>query len=905
MANGRDDSHAQLRRLYRWLDAQLAGDDQSPPPDARARRLLAQARRPLEVLDCPPLSHVAFGEAFARAISDGGELAGGARVGPFRIERVLGAGGMGAVYLARRVDGGFEQQVALKVLIGACPDRDSLAQFERERAVLARLEHPNIARLIDGGTTADRRPWFAMEYVDGESIDRYADRHRLSVEQRLRLFMQVCRALEYAHGRLVLHRDIKPSNVMVTDSGRVKLLDFGLGRMRAGSDPGATAPTRSAMRWLTPEYASPEQMRGETVAVASEVYQLGALLYRLLCSQPPFDFHDCSPVTMTTSVCERMPLRPAACWRTNGGPERASRFGATPELLARRLGGDLDNIVVTALAKSPNDRYGSVTELVEDLVRHLEHRPVRARAATRGYRLRKFVRRYRLAVSATAAAFVLIASALVVITWQSRVVVAERDLARFEAARWEVMSDQLLTLFRQTALDAGDADLSARELLAGSVDRVDRMLADDPDGLARVQAMLGALHVTLQDYVSALPLLEAFIANDDGSAPPPLRSQVYQDLARVKLRMGDPSAALEAVDRARTIIEPLAGDHDRRLAGIWRVRGRVLAALGWWDDAVAAGERAVALASGAPDMPDRHVAVALSELASTLAAAGRMAESVERQEEAMAMWRELGLEESHEALELMGSLAVTALRHGRIDEARRLFERAIELRQRHYGPSASLAWLHREYARLLTLRYRLEPAHEHLDRALAMSRRFAGPQSPQYAETLQAMGRLALAEDHPELALDYLSWAESIFDATLGSDHVTTLAARGFRLAARLHVAPREAAGQLDDVAAGLREAGSGAALPMATLLCEQARFHLDAGRLEPARAAALHCSGMYEALLPATAWRRIEAEAVLAAVETRLEVDNARERLIATTDRLGEAYGAGHPRLEWLERQW
>lgn len=908
MKEGSNVSHTELLRLYRWLDERLAGHTDAPPPDARARRLLDNARSPLGALDNSPLADRAFSEAFVETLDRDGDLAQGVHIGAFRIERVLGTGGMGAVYLARRVEGGFEQHVALKVLVGARPDGYSFRQFEREREVLARLEHPNIARLIDGGMTADGRPWFAMEYVEGETIDRHADRNALSIAARLRLFMQVCRALEYAHSRLVLHRDIKPSNVMVTDSGQVKLLDFGLGRIQARHDRGDPAATRTDARWLTPEYASPEQVCGEAVTVASEVYQLGALLYRLLCGSAPFDFRDSSPMAMIAAVSDTTPPPPGACWAMCAEADRQARarcFDAPAESLARQLRGDLDHIVLTALAKSPDNRYSSVTELVEDLVRHLEHRPVRARAATRRYRLGKFVRRYRLAVATTAGVFALVAGALVVIAWQARVVVAERDNARFEAARWEVMSDHLLSLFRQTALESGDGELSARELLAGSVDRVDRMLAGDPAGLARVQAMLGALHVSLQDYVSARPLLEAFVANDQGSAPAPLRSQVYQDLARVKLRLGEPAAALELIDRALMILEPLAGDHDHRLSGVLRVRGRILAMLGWWDDAIAAQERGVELAGGSDASPNRRVAAAIGELAATLTSAGRVPESMQRYREAIAMWRELGLEDSHDALIVMGHLAAAALQQGRLGEAEALFERTIDIRQRRYGPSASLASLHRDYARLLILRYRLEQARDHLDRALAMTRRFAGPKSPQYADTLRAMGRLAMAEDHPELALDYLRWAESLFREVLGADHASTLATRGERIVADGHVDPAEdSTVRFDAVIDGLEAAGPSATRALADLLCERARLHLDAGRAQQALAPARRCSQLRRDLMPAQAWQRAEAEGVLAAVESRFEVADARETLITTTARLGETFGAGHPRLKWLERQ-
>ncbi len=894
-------------RLDRWLEDCLSGKTSGEDGDEAAQRLLRFARMTLPGLDSPPVHDAEFSCELAAALAETGEMAPGTRVGPFRIERAIGAGGMGAVYLAARVQGGFDQRVALKILTGARPDADSLRQFEREREVLARLEHPHIARLIDGGMTEDGRPWFAMEYVEGEPIDRFADRRRLPVRARIDLFVDVCRALEYAHGRLVLHRDIKPSNILVTSNGTVKLLDFGLGRIQqsvATTDP---AETQLSARWLTPQYASPEQVQGESTTVASEVYQLGALLYRLLCNRTPFDLTEANAAQIMKTVCETEPVRPSDAWqaldeehdRSEAGPSNISA-----ETMARQLRGDLDNIVLTALAKQPENRYANVAEFIEDMERHLDHRPVRARAATRMYRFGKFVRRYRVAVASTAGVFVLVVCALVVIAWQARILEAERDMARFEAIRWEVMSDQLLSLFRQASLDAGDSELSARELLAGSVEQVGQLLSGDPAGRARVQAMLGALHVTLQDYVAAQPLLEAFVAADDGTTPAPLRGQVYKDLARVKLRLGEPTAALEAIDRALMILQPMAGDQDRRLSECYQVRGRILGALGWWDDAIATIEHSIELARSRDASPNRRLAGGLSDLASTLASSGKVTEAMQTYREAMDMWRRLGLSESHEALNVMGNLGSMAFQQGRLDEAESLFQQTIDTRQRLYGPSVALASLHRDYGMLLLVRHRLDEARDHLERAQALGRRFAGPGAPEYARTLRAMGLLAMAEKHPELALDYLRWAETVFRDALGADHLSTVITRGQRVAALRHVGPEAAASAFEASIAELEAAGPAAARHLADLLCDQARFHLDLNAPQQALAAARRCAENRAEMLPPEAWQRVEADAIVAAVEAHLDVADARDRLAGITAQLSETYGPGHPRLEWFRQQ-
>ena len=892
-------------RLERWLDARLSGEAEAGNDDPNAQRLLRYARAPLGALDAPPIHDTRFSAEFAADLADAGDFAPGDKIGAFRIERAIGAGGMGTVYLASRIEGGFEQQVALKILTGARADAGSLRQFEREREVLARLEHPRIARLIDGGTTGEGRPWFAMEFVEGEPIDCYADAHGLSVGARIELFLQVCRALDYAHGRLVMHRDIKPSNILVTADGQAKLLDFGLGRMLQPVTADATQT--QGTRWFTPQYASPEQVRGDTMTVASEVYQLGVLLYRLLCDRTPFDFTGASTGQIMEAICEVDPRKPSNVWHgrsTQRSDAQKPAPGIPADAMARRLRGDLDNIALKALAKKPEDRYSSVADFIEDIQRHVEHRPVRARAATRVYRLGKFVRRYRVAVAATAAAFALVVSGLVVIAWQARIVAAERDTARFQAARWEVMSDQLLSLFRKTSRETGTGERGTHELLQDSVDQVNQMLSEDPAGRARIQAMLGALHVTVEDHVAARPLLEAFVSNDDGSASAPLRGQAYKDLARVRLRLGEPSAALEAIDMALSIMEPLPGNQERRLSEAWQIRGRILAALGAWDDAINAIKRGIEIARSADPSPNRELAAGISELAATLASAGQTGVAMKRYREAMAMWRTLGVEGSHDALNVNGNLASMAFRQGRLDEAESLFQETIEARQHRYGPSVALAVLHRDYGLLLLVRHRPDEARDHLERALAMSRRFADTRSPEYARTLRAMGLLAISEAHPELALDYLRWAEAVFVEVLGTDHTQTVITRGHRFAALRHIDPATAAAGFDETVTALEAAGTGAAPYLADMLCEQACLHLDNGDARQALEPARRCLAIRREILPAEAWQRAEAGAIVAAVETQRDVAHARDRLLDNMARLAKAYGPGHPRLKWLKSQ-
>src|SRR5215472_1117553 len=319
----------------------------------------------------------------------------GQRIGPYQIVKLLGEGGMGLVYLANRADQQFQQQVAIKLMhAGFGQSPEMLRRFKAERQILANLDHPNIASLLDGGITSEGAPYLVMEYVDGAAIDEYCQRNPLPTAELLQLFRTVCAAVEYAHRNLVVHRDIKPGNILVTAEGVPKLLDFGIAKLM---DPEAPGPFRTvaSQRLMTPEYASPEQVRGEPVTTATDVYALGVLLYELATGRSPFRIETNSPLEIARAICELEPVRPST----------ASRTGASlAPIDARELRGDLDQIVLKPMRKEPERRYASVAAFSEDLLRYLRGYPVEAGSGARRYQARKFIGRHRAAVIAAAAA---------------------------------------------------------------------------------------------------------------------------------------------------------------------------------------------------------------------------------------------------------------------------------------------------------------------------------------------------------------------------------------------------------------------------------------------------------------------------------------------------------------------
>jgi non-specific serine/threonine protein kinase/serine/threonine-protein kinase len=418
----------------------------------------------------------------------GRAVAAGRRVGAYEIVRELGRGGMGTVYLARRADGQYRHDVALKMIRRTLSAPDLESRFRRERQILASLAHPNIARLLDGGVTDEGEPYLVMEYLAGEPLLEFAARRRLDARGRVAIVLQVCRAVAYAHGRLVVHRDIKPSNVLVTADGEPKLVDFGLARILDDTLTDDGEQTQTAFRAFTPSYAPPEQILGHAVSTATDVYALGVLLYELLTGAPPFNFGQSGIAEILRVLETAEPARPSEAVQTRHA--KAGRPAAP--CLPAELGGDLDNIVLMAIRRMPDQRYESVAALAADLERYLAGRPVLARPQTWRYRAGKFARRHAVGVAASALVAVALAATLVFALWQADVARAERDRAarRFNDVR-RLSNALLFDIGPKVERLPGAID--AREALLGrAVDYLDRLAAESADDLTLVAELAAA-----------------------------------------------------------------------------------------------------------------------------------------------------------------------------------------------------------------------------------------------------------------------------------------------------------------------------------------------------------------------------------------------------------------------------
>jgi serine/threonine-protein kinase len=507
-----------------WLEG-LSGEDAELRPLVAELLSHAATLEAKDFLGTPPRISAS---GFSAGPTDPGRQPGTV-VGPYRLERELGRGGMGTVWLAHRSDGRFEGQVAIKLLNLALTGGAGAARFRREGSALARLTHPNVARLLDAGVTGTGEPYLVLEYVQGEVIDRWCDVRRCSVRARIGLFLDVAAAVAHAHRHLLLHRDLKPSNILVSEQGTVKLLDFGIAKLLDESADSKVAELTSASeRFLTPAYASPEQVEGHHVGVPSDVYALGVLLHVLLCGRHPTAEEGASPVQQMEAVLHREPSRPSSV-AARAGPALAGDRGFTPERLARELRGDLDNIVLKALKKGPAERYPTVDAFAEDLRCYLADRPVSARPDSFRYRTQKLLRRHRLGFAAIGLAATGLLTGAVVALAQAQVAREQRDRALRALDRNEAAFGFLDLVLTDTV--RADEKITLPELLSRSETLAMKAFQGSPEQQAIVLQMLGVYFDDLGDRARAQALRTRAVELVKTSNDPDLRAELECGLA--------------------------------------------------------------------------------------------------------------------------------------------------------------------------------------------------------------------------------------------------------------------------------------------------------------------------------------------------------------------------------------
>ena len=722
--------------------SERTGDDESLRREVES--LLAADSEIDEFLEQPALPG-----RISQILADGPTDKVEGHIGPYRLLRKLGEGGMSRVYLAVR-DDGFQRMVALKVIRRGLKSDDLLHRFRTERQILAGLDHPNIAKLLDGGSTDDGLPYFVMEYIDGTPVDEYCDRNRLTVFQRLQLFLDICAAVQYAHQNLVVHRDIKTSNILVTADGTAKLLDFGIAKLlKPEQFPVPIELTATMMRPMTPFYASPEQIQGRTITTASDVYSLGVLLYKLLTGHLPYQVQTRTAREVERAVVDEPPERPStavsrvetvpAAGRgdddTTITPESVSLARSVqPNQLKRILTGDLDTILLAALRKEPYRRYGTAEQFAEDVRRSLSGLPVRAHKDSLRYRASKFVQRNRVPIGVAATIVLLLFGFAVTMAMQASRIALERDTAQRERDRAEQVVTFLQEIFRVSdPHEEGGETITAREILDSGAQRVSRELEDQPEVQATLMQAIGNVYRNLGLYDLAEPLLRE---------------------------------ALSVRRRALGADHPAVAQSLNNLGVVLRHRGNYDGAEPLFNEALAMRrERYEGV-----DHPD--LAESLNNLGLLYQERGRYPVAEKLLREAIAIQRAAEAGSNAELAALLANLGILQTEVGDWAAAEPPFREALELRREALGERHPLvADSLNDLGVFLGIQGDYESAEGMLREALAMRRRSLSDDHPALAESLNNLGRLLReAGDFPG-AEELYREAIAIREKKLGRNH--------------------------------------------------------------------------------------------------------------------------------------
>ena len=628
---------------------------------------------------------------------DGPSYQPGARIGPWRVEEEIGKGGMGRVYRARRADGLYDQTVAIKSVRLA--DAGSVARFERERKLLAAMEHPGIARIVDGGTDANGAPYMATEFVDGLPIATHVAQSGAAAREIAALIIDLARAVSHAHSRLVLHRDIKSDNVLVDRDQRLRLIDFGIsGDLEAQERPDGA---------LTAAIAAPEVLAGQPASVRSDVFSIGVLLATLL--------------------QEARPQRDE-----NGGMIIPDRLSGEADLAAT---------AVKATKADPEERYASVDALAADLEAWRDHRPVTARRQTRGYLARRFVRRYRVQTALAGLAVAALVAGLGVALWQRSAALDARDMALAEEARSDAVRESLYTLLAESSAETGTDD--PRGVLSAATARLYDQYAANPAANADTLQALGELQFHLGDYQAALTTFDNLLAHG-GEIDPAVRAEGQFNAARASWRSGE-------MDRARSLLAA-AQDYWESEPEVWALRLQDSRLVESQIMRETDPEGALALLRTTLDRVrsetgpvSARAATFHSGIANALFAEGNIEDAEKEFERTLTVYRELGDAQSVDALNVVNNLAAIKVMRGDLEGAGAQFARAVEIRDALFGPSAATAALHSNYGKVLLQTGREEEALRELELATRMSETYAGAESILHIAALAGLAEAELA----------------------------------------------------------------------------------------------------------------------------------------------------------------
>ncbi|MGE0131111.1 MAG: tetratricopeptide repeat protein [Blastocatellales bacterium] len=685
----------------------------------------------------------------------------GKRCGPYRLIREIGRGGMGEVWLAERDDGRFDQRVAIKVIKRGMDTDEVSRRFAQERRILAQLNHPGIARLLDGGETADGRPWFALEYVEGERLDHYCESRKLGLKERLELFREICAAVQYAHQNLVIHRDLKPGNILVTEEDAPKLLDFGIAKL-LDPEGQTTGLTGTWQRVMTLDYASPEQAGAGVVTTASDVYSLGVILYELLTGRRPYDLANLPLHEATRIICEREPRAP-------------SRGDATPETTgwSGNLASDLDNIALKALRKEPDRRYASVAELAEDIRRYLDGLPVGATGDTLAYRAAKFVRRNKRSVAAAAAIMLALVIGLVVAMWQAESARAQEKIAKQESANKQAINDFIRDILSNANPTYGapghgkGPDVTLPDVLEYAEKKIDEQFKDQPEIRGELHFTLGQIRKERGEYNSAdrhfRATLELFRRLHGDHHPLAIQSLYYLGyIEGLKGNLADSVTMMRKSVEMMRLVEPQNGTFPWMLLNLAERLG-FKEGSSEAEALILEAREACRKMAGTED----HLVVAYS-----FCRLGNLYKGKGELERAQAAYREYlerlsRLTVKHEAGEALYNLGVIDYTKGNYQEAEKLLNEADKLFSQYLGA---------DYPQIAEFLYYLASIHcskgdyaraeTEARRALEISQQKYGPNHLRTINSLVLLSKALISGGRSAQAIPYLREAMGKFRAT-------------------------------------------------------------------------------------------------------------------------------------------
>jgi serine/threonine-protein kinase len=753
-------------------DSWLAALESSEPGiAAEIRRLLAAQ------------SHESFASFLNEPVARGPESGGltGQLIGSFRVLRAIGQGGMATVYLAERADGHYSQQVALKVLRFGLAGSQAQLHFAQERQILASLDHQSIARLIDAGVTTTGLPYCAMEYVEGVAIDRYCDEQQLDIDARLQLFIKVAEALQYAHRHLIVHRDLKPSNILVTHAGEVKLLDFGIAKLLAPNTlEHAAPPTRDGLRLMTPQYASPEQVLGRAITTATDIHQLGFLLYRLLTGRDPYAVRGQMPIDAFRIICETEPMVPSVAL-DHAQPDDETQAitianisaarATSPARLRRSLRDDLDAILLKALRKEPAQRYASVEWLIDDIQRHRRGLTVRAYRGVWLYRAVKFSRRHATVLAVAGIAILTIVS---LTAWYTVQLANQRNWAQLEAASATQIAEFLASVFRGSSSRVANGGTTARELLDRGAERIETELALQPEIKARLLNVIGDVYVQYDLSDQAQPLLERALQQNTqlfGGTSKEVADSLAT-LATLASKRDDLRKAQDLYERALLIREHILGPDHVATADTLSALATTFLRLGDSVAALRSAEKAIDIYQAAVGPDDERILSTINILATASADAGNLQRARTLFEQLLPrIERSLGRTHRNYAAAL-GNLAYAKVELGDYQGAEEQLKRSIQIYERLYGPGHGSINIRRVVLGIL-LHYtgRFSESMATLEHAIESQRRVAGPGDRLEAHALVAMGLMLRSRGDLDQALQRLEAALAIHRRVVGTAH--------------------------------------------------------------------------------------------------------------------------------------